>query len=117
MSKVSKRAVANRCRALANWYENNPSKWVQFRFSTLDAEASYCLVGLHNRTDATNFYTGKVQYDEKVGLLGEKLFDAFRAVNGSHPMAFNDKKAKTVKDVIKALRKTARALDHGLSLE
>lgn len=114
MSKISKRAKANLYRQTAKAFEANEYKWVAGRFG-IPEQNTHCAVG------------GLLHEAVKAGLHGYETWNSApvrdvtveRAVSkricgkGQSLIDFNDYHAKSKEDVIKHLRMTARALEHG----
>lgn len=101
---VSKRAAAQYLRAAAKFLEAH--KLTKGQFS--NGHGAYCGIGAMKAVDEDAHYSD-------VGLVARK---AFSLVNGYFGIpSFNDRPETTKADVVKAFRKTAAALDHGLKVK
>jgi hypothetical protein len=98
----TKREVANYYRAGANYLEKNPHKWCQH--SLLNHRGQCCAVGAMGRAVNRNAYA--TPHRSKI---------AEKKVLGAILTSFNDTSISP-KGVIRAMRRVARALEHGAPL-
>ncbi len=103
--KRTKRSIANCYRKGAAWLEKNPTKWCVNTYS--DGYGNYCAVGA----------IGKA-----LGLPASDHEPEFRSIKAENYVLdsslnyFNDHVAEDVGQVIVAMRRVARALEHGAPL-
>lgn len=93
------RKIRNEAAAVADFFEANPNAWTQY---ALAVTSEGRIVNPAN-PDAVQFCMAGAGW--KLGKTA--WFDRFQLANGLNVVTFNDRHAKSVQDIIDALRLTA----------
>lgn len=108
----SKRHAANTYRAAANYLERHPERWCKGQvYTTTDNETCrVCAVGALN---IALFGKPNANIDDP---YAPQIYMTESDLLGASIPQINDRVETRVTDVVRALRKVARALDHGAAV-